>query len=108
MRDPAEKESERKQEPTFEHVENLIRQESKALRQEMRESFEILRKNDIAHIDERLDGVGGSIEGINSRLDGVEGSIKGINGRLDGVDGRLDRLETGMAEVLRRLPDSTR
>ncbi|MCY3610457.1 MAG: hypothetical protein OXH51_02895 [Gemmatimonadetes bacterium] len=54
--------------PTFTHVENLIRQESKALRNEMRQSFEALRKNDLTHIEGRL----GSVEG---RLGSVEGKI---------------------------------
>lgn len=65
-------------EVTFTHVENLIRQESKALRDEMRQSFEMLRNNDLAHIEQRLGGMEGSIAGINGRLDGIEGDLGAI------------------------------
>lgn len=45
--------------PTFEHVENLIRQSEKRILAEVRESFETLRTNDLAHIEKRLTYRGG-------------------------------------------------
>ena len=55
-------------------------------------------------IDKRFEQVDGRFSQMAGELGQVKTELGEVKGRLDQVDGRLKKLEDGVAEILKRLP----
>ncbi|GIF96371.1 hypothetical protein [Catellatospora citrea] len=64
-------------------------------------------KEQVAGVNQRLDGIDGRLDGIDTRLDNIDRRFDGVDGRLDsmdrrfdGIDGRLDGMDGLLRQIL--------
>ena len=55
----------------------------------------------------RFDEVDGRFAEVDRRFDAVDRRFDGVDRRFDGIDRRFDNIDAALAEVVRRLPDSS-